>query len=194
VIEDIFAQAKKYHREMPREILAHQLSAESHRHRNMLLGGCATVLTTLMGTAVFTGLVSHFGLDGKSNPSINPFQVKGGIFLYGIVLVFSILAPVLSALHSFMHNAEDAASHQSSAVGYCRVHSLLTIFLAKYEPNTSPDKIDEALNAYDGIMKEYESTLAKSIPLHEAALDAADEAMGNPKKSKSAGKSSSPPA
>jgi len=178
LLNDIVRRAAEDQKRLPREIMAHRLSAEFHRHRNMVLGGWATVLTTLIGTAVFTGLVSQFGLDGKSKPAVNPFQVKGGIWLYGFVLFLSVLAPVIAALHSFMHNAQDAATHQASVAGYSRVLCRLTIFLAKYGPDTPPEKTDEALNAYDNIMKEYDSVLEKSLTLTTRAFEKADELMG----------------
>ena len=92
LLNDVLKKATEEQKMLPREILAHRVSAEFHRHRNMVLGGWATVLTTLIGTAVFTGLVSQFGLNGKSQGSVSPFEVTGGIWLYGFVLFLSALA------------------------------------------------------------------------------------------------------
>ncbi|MBZ5690049.1 MAG: hypothetical protein LAP86_34100 [Acidobacteriia bacterium] len=175
VVKTAAADQKKL---LPREIMAHRVSAEAHRHRNMLLGGVSTVLTTLVGTAVFTGLVSQFGLDGKGTTAINPFKGTGMIWVYGLVLLLSVMAPVITALHSFMHNAEDAATHQASVTGYSGVLSGLTLFLAKYGGgDTPPEKIDEALNEYDKIMKEHNSVLGKSLTLTKKAYRAADKVM-----------------
>ena len=181
-MNDVLTRAVEREKELPREIMAHRVSAEFHRHRNMVLGGWATVLTTLIGTGVFTGLVSRFGLDGKGTGPVNPFQGRGGILLFGVVLFLSMLAPVVAALHSFMHNAEDAASHQASVAGYSRVLCRLTIFIAKYGPDTPPEKTDEALNTYDNIMKEHASVLEKSLTLTTQAFVKADELMGAPPK------------
>jgi uncharacterized membrane protein len=179
LLNDVLKKAAEEQKMLPREIMAHRVSAEFHRHQNMVLGGLATVLTTLIGTAVFTGLVSQFGLNGKSQGSVNPFAVTGGIWLYGFVLFLSVLAPVVAALHSFMHNAEDAASHQASVAGYTRVECRLTIFLAKYCPETPPEKTDEALNAYESIMKERGSVLEKSLTLTTRAYEKADQLMAD---------------
>lgn len=179
MLNDVLKKATEEQKMLPREIMAHRVSAEFHRHRNMVLGGWATVLTTLIGTAVFTGLVSQFGLNGKSQSSANPFAVTGGTWLYGFVLFLSVLAPVVSALHSFMHNAEDAASHQASVGGYIRVECRLTIFLAKYGPDTPPEKTDEALNAYENIVKDRGSVLKKSLTLTKRAYEKADELMAD---------------
>ena len=179
LLNDVLKRAAEEQKMLPREIMAHRISAEFHRHRNMVLGGWATVLTTLIGTAVFTGLVSQFGLNGRSQGSVNPFAVTGGIWLYGFVLLLSILAPVIAALHSFMHNAEDAASHQASVAGYTRVECRLTIFLAKYSPDTPPEKTDEAMHAYESIMKERGSVLEKSLTLSTRAYEKADELMAD---------------
>jgi hypothetical protein len=71
----------------------------------------------------------------------------------------SILVPVIAALHAFMHNAEDAAKHQVSVAGYSGVLGRLRRFLTKYgDSGPQPEKIDEALTAYDEIMKEYNSS------------------------------------
>ena len=178
MLNDVVQKAKEHQEKLPREIMAHRVSAEYHRHRNMVLGGSATVLTTLVGTAVFTGLVSHFGLDGKTTNATNPFNTNGMVWLYGLVLLLSILAPVIAALHTFMHNAEDAAMHQASVAGYSGVLGDLTIFLARYgDSGPAPEKIDEALNEYDKIIKEYNSVLAKSLPLTEQAYRAAEKLM-----------------
>jgi hypothetical protein len=179
MLKDVIERASEDQKRLPWEIMAHRVSAEAHRHRNMVLGGWATVLTTLVGTAVFTGLVSQFGLDGKGANASNPFK-NGGMMtgLYVVVLFLSILAPVIAALHTFMHNAEDAAIHQASVAGYSGVLILLIIFLAKYGDSVPPpEKIDEALNEYDKIMKEYNSVLAKSLTLTKQAYRAAGELM-----------------
>ena len=102
---DIIKDAFESYEKMPREIMAHRVSAEYHRHMNMALGGLSTVLTTLVGTGIFTGLVSQFGLDGMGAIS-NPFNKDQGMrWLYWIVLSLSLLAPILAALHTFMHHA-----------------------------------------------------------------------------------------
>jgi hypothetical protein len=179
MLNAVIQRATEDQQKLPREIMAHRVSAEDHRRRNMLLGGSATVLTTLVGTAVFTGLVSQFGLDGKSANVTNPFASKGMIWLYGLVLFLSILAPVIAAFHTFRHDAEDAAMHQASVAGYSGVLGQLTIFLAKYGDSVPPpEKIDEALNEYDKIIKEFNSILARSLPLTHEAYRNADKLMG----------------
>jgi hypothetical protein len=172
----VLKRASDLEAQLPREIIAHKVSAEYHRHRNMVLGGCAVVLTTLVGTAVFTGLVSQFGLDGKGTTPKNPFSGPGIPWLYAAVLILSILAPVIAALHTFMHDAEDAATHLASVAGYSRVLSHLTIFLARYgESDPPPEKIDEALNEYDKITTDYDSVLGKSLTLTKRAYKSAEE-------------------
>jgi hypothetical protein len=178
MLNEIFKTAREDHTKLPHQIMAHRLSAEYHRHQNKILGGCATVLTTLIGTAVFTGLVSQFGLDPKSSATFNPFQDRSGHGLYSIVLFLSLFAPVVAALNSFMHHAEDAASHQVSAAGLSRVLCLLTIFLAKYHSDMPAERADEALDSYADIMKEYDEVLGRSLPLTKRAYKKADELTG----------------
>ena len=174
-MRDIFQRAKKSQEELPREIMAHRVSAEYHRHWNMALGGISTVLTTLVGTAIFTGLVSQLGLNGKGAIQ-NPFAGQGMACLYVVVIFLSISAPILAALHTFMHHAEDAATHRASVEGYADVLRRLTDFLAKYEgPDQAAQNKDEARKDYDDIMKEYNLVLGKSLTLTKKAYRDADK-------------------
>ena len=176
-MNDVFKRAREQQRSLPLEIMAHRVSAEAHRHWNMALGGLTTVLTTLVGTSIFTGLVSQFGLNGKGEVR-NPFAAQGMGWLYLIVLLLSISTPVLAALHTFMHHAEDASTHIASAAGYGEVLRRLTTFLAKYDgSNPAPEKRDKALKEYDDIIKEYNSVLAKSLTLTRKAYEAAKSHM-----------------
>jgi len=172
---NIFEMARKDHRQIPRLIEAHKLSAEYHRHWNMVLGGLSTVLTTFVGTAIVTGLVSQLGLDGKGEIRI-PLERQGIDYIYIMVIVLSISAPILAALHTFMHNAEDASAHTASVEGYANVKRRLTLFLAQYD-NSDPaaEKKDEALKEYDEIMKEHNAVLGKSISLTKKAYEKADK-------------------
>lgn len=175
---DVIQKATEEQEMLLLEIMAHRVSAEWHRHWNMVLGGLATVLTTVVGTAVFTGLVSQFGLDGKGTGAPNPFASKGMSCLYGLVLFLSILAPVIASLYTFMHHAEDAAMHQTSSAGYSDVLGQLTVFLARFSDSPLPtDQIDKALNEYAKITKERNSVLAKSLTLTKQAYRKADELM-----------------
>jgi hypothetical protein len=176
-MNDIFKSAKKYQEELPREVMAHKLSAEYHRHWNMALGGLSTVLTTLVGTAIFTALVSQLGLDGKGEIR-NPFAGQGMDWLYVIVMLLSIAAPILAAVHTFMHHAEDASTHRASVEGYANVLRRFTVFLAQYDDsNPAGEKRAEALKEYDEILKEYTSVLGKSLTLTEKAYTNADKML-----------------
>jgi hypothetical protein len=176
-MNEIITSAKKYQEYLPREIMAHRLSSEYHRHWNMALGGASTVLTTLVGSAIFTGLVSQLGLDGQGVIH-NPFEEGQGMgWLYMVALILSILAPILSALHTFMHHAEDASTHRASVEGYANVLRRLTIFLAGYDGSIPVAEKTEALKEYDEIMKEYNSVLGKSLTLTNKAYKDADEKL-----------------
>jgi len=179
-MKEIFEKARQDQKELPRLIMAHRLSAEYHRHRNMALGGLSTVLTTLVGTAIFTGLVSQFGLNGQGNIA-NPFiKAQGGqVILYLAVLLLALVAPILAALYTFMHDAEDTSTHWASVAGYANVLRRLTIFLAKYNDSSPAEEKNEALKEYDEIMKEYNSVLGKSITLTEKAFKNADKKLQN---------------
>lgn len=176
-MSEIFQRAKKSQEQLPREIMAHRVSAEYHRHLNMTLGGISTVLTTLVGTAIFTGLVSQLGLNGKGAIQ-NPFAGSGMASLYVVVIFLSISAPILAALHTFRHDAEDATTHRASVEGYADVLRRLTDFLAKYEESDqAAQRKDEARKDYDDIMKEYNLVLGKSLTLTKDAYKDADKLM-----------------
>lgn len=172
-MDDIFERARDDRARLPLEVMAHRLSAEYHRHRNMVLGGLSTVLTTLVGTAVFTGLVSQLGLTGEGELR-NPFAGEGMDWFYIAVVVLSVSAPIAAALHSFVHDAEDAATHKASAEGYANVMRRLTVFLARHDvPGLTPDGLRSAIQEYDEIMTEYTVVLGRSIPLTKSAYRAA---------------------
>src|ERR1041384_7965331 len=104
-MNEILTNATKYQDHITREAKAHYLSAEYHRHQHMFLGALATIVTALVGTGIFAGLVSQLGLEGKA-----PFSIpsSGLAWLYWVVALLSISAPVLTAFHTFLHHAEDA--------------------------------------------------------------------------------------
>ena len=176
MLNDVLRRASALQQLLPREIMAHRVSAEYHRHRHMKVGGLATIFTTLIGSSVFTALLGQFGLEGKVLKLVgNPFSGLGGTIVYFTVLILSIAAPVLAALNTFMHDSEDVASHAASVQGYAEVLSRLTVFLAKYI-DTSPAgaTMDEALKEYDEIMNKYNSVLG-NITLTERAYKKADK-------------------
>lgn len=182
-MNNIIKDAAEQQRQLPREIMAHRVSSEHHRHRHMVLGALATVLTTMVGTSVFTGLVSYFGLDGKGqshSPIESPFVHGGMMWLFFAVLLLSISAPIVAAWHTFLHDADDASTHKASAVGYAEVLRRLTSFVARHEtPSPTPEGEKEAIREYDDIMKQYNSVLEGSITLTKHAYKSADKLLAN---------------
>ncbi len=189
---DVFKSAMEIQTQLPREILAHTVSAEYHRRWNMRLGVLSTVLTTLVSTAIFTGLVSQLGLNGKGTIR-NPLTDHGMDWLYLIVIILSISAPIISALHTFMHHAEDASRLSASVEGYSSVLRRLTTFPTKYEgSNSAGDKKLEALKEYDEIMKEYNFVLGKRITITNHEYKKADKRLGTLERAESLGKRYTP--
>ena len=76
-----------------------------------------------------------------------------------------------------MHHAEDASTHRASVEGYANVLRRLTIFLAEYDDSNPTVEKNEALKAYDEIMKEYNSVLGKSLTLTKRAYKKADKKL-----------------
>ena len=166
---DLFKRAEELQEQvLPLEIMGHKVSAEYHRRRHMVFGGLATVLTTPIGTSVFTSLVSQFGLNGKAVKLENPFAGWGGPIIFYAVLILSTLTPIIAALRTFMHDSEDFASHWASVECYSEVLSRMNMFLAKYA-DSSPD----ALNEYGEIMDKCNSVLGRSLTITERAYEKA---------------------
>lgn len=173
-MNDILKKAEEYRKKVTKEASAHYLSAEYHRHQHMLLGAIATIITALVGTGIFAGLISQLGLEGKS-----PFTIPSGraAWLYLVVVLLSIAAPILTVLHTFLHNAEDAAKHRISATGYDHVVERFDLFFLRYADVDSADKKAEALKEYEDILKENYMVRANSLPMPEIAYKKAEEKL-----------------
>jgi hypothetical protein len=165
-MNNIFDDARTRKAEIRLQIIAHGLSAEFHRHRNMVLGGVSTVLTTFVGTTIFTELVSQLGLNGKGTIRIH----QGMDWFYLTVILVSISTPILAALHTFLHDLEDAVTHRASVEGYANVLNRLTVFLSTYDGSGPPaQNNDNVRKEYADIMKEYNSVEGKSLTLTNKA-------------------------
>ena len=174
-MNDILTNAKKYRDKITREAKAHYLSAEYHRHQDMFLGAIATIVTALVGTGIFAGLVSQLGLEGKS-----PFSIPSSslAWLYLIVALLSISAPVLTALHTFLHNAEDAQKHKASEANYNRVVQRLDIYLSRYaDLDSAAEKKEEALREFEDILKEYNIVRESSLTMPRKAYEDAEKKL-----------------
>jgi hypothetical protein len=185
-IEEIVEQVKVYRRDAIIAAEAHLASAEYHRSRDMRLGVAAILLSTLISTAVFSGIAKRFTLssDGKltqltpESGRLTKILVWGGFLSSSILLV---AAPTLTAVHKFMHNAEDAASHNVSSSRYDRLARQYDLFLAQYA-GAQASKRDEVIKALRDLDTQYGAAREKNITLTEEAKEDAGRIVANRQK------------
>jgi hypothetical protein len=175
VMKDIFDKAQEYRRLIRREATAHAVSAEYHRHKDMWLGLLMTTVATLVTTGIFTSLISQLQLDGNAPV---PLQLPRGwlLMVFLAVGVLSIAAPILTNLHTRLHDAADAASHNATAGRLRGVLNDVELFLLRY-PADSPGDRNEALDELKAIMATYSQILATSISMPAQAYRAADREL-----------------
>jgi hypothetical protein len=89
-MNDILTKAKEYWKLVATRAIAHEKSAEWHRHRGTKLGVAATVLSAVVSTAIFATVTSQLGLNGK----ITIPQGTSALLIYFVVSLLLILAPV----------------------------------------------------------------------------------------------------
>jgi hypothetical protein len=175
-MKDVLATAKEYWEVVAKRAIAHEKSAEWHRKRGAQLGIGATILSAVVGTAVFATITSQLGLDGKA--SITFPQGGMALLLYIIVFAPLILAPVLTGVHAYVNDPEQAEKHKRSWAGYYRLQQSIDLFLLKYaDANAQVDKREEAIKELEAISKEIQSLCDDSITLTSRAYADADEEM-----------------
>jgi MFS family permease len=96
----------------------------------MRLGIVATIVSALVGTALFAGLARQFGTDDKQ-PVLG--LTSGWLWLgFAIIALLSISAPVLTGLQTFLKYSEQAEKHKATAVSYDRLRQRLDVFLLRF--------------------------------------------------------------
>lgn len=175
-MKDVLATAKEYWKEVAKRAIAHEKSAEWHRKRGAKLGVGATIISAVVGTTIFATITSQLGLDGKA--SITFPQGGMALLLYIVIFAPLILAPVLTGVHAYVNDPEQAEKHKRSWAGYYRLQQRIDLFLLKYaDANAEGDKREEAIKELDAISKEIESLRDDSITLTHRAYADADEEM-----------------
>jgi hypothetical protein len=129
--------------EIKKRASAHEKCAEHHRSRDARLGGAAKFVSAIVGAGVFVGLVSKFGLDGRSG---SPLVSPGWEWLYWLVLTVSLTGPALTALQIQLHDADDVLQHRESFAAYRKLADDWERFLAR---NVSdPAETDRTLSEF----------------------------------------------
>jgi hypothetical protein len=175
-MQDVLATAKEYWKVVAKRAIAHEKSAEWHRSRGAQLGVGATILSAVVGTAIFATITSHLGLDGKA--SITFPQGGWALLLYIVVFAPLILAPVLTGVHTYVNDPEQAEKHKRCWAGYYRLQQRIDLFLLKYaDASAQGDKREEAIKELEAISKDIESLCDDSITLTSRAYADADKEM-----------------
>jgi hypothetical protein len=89
-------------------LYAHLATAEKNRRLNMAIGGCSVMLSAIVGTSVFSAL-------GKNSSK----------YLQILIGIISILAAVLTALHTFLNLSDQVNKHQMAGSGFAALHKQL---------------------------------------------------------------------
>jgi hypothetical protein len=176
-VDDIIAKAEEYRTLFSSLKIAHEKSAEWHRSLGEKLGGAEKGISTIVGTAIFVGVASLLGLNGKGTISIP--EGWGARVLYMLVLLFLISAPVLTALQMLRKDAEQSVAHRNSYASYGRLEQRIDIFLLTFATETDRK---EALKQLDEISKELESIRRQSIMLTKQAYKDAEQELARKKK------------
>jgi hypothetical protein len=160
-MKDIIEKVESYRNSARKDAIAHLVSAEAHRSKDMRLGAVGIILSTLVSTAVFTGLAKRFSIsDG----------VEGwGVVLAFVISAIVVAAPILTTVHKYMHDEADANSHNASAVRYDLLIRKYDLFLLEY--STADDsKRDQAIKMLHDLDAQYAAAREHNITLTDKAL------------------------
>jgi hypothetical protein len=173
-MKEVLATAEEYRKVVARRAIAHERSAEWHRKRGAKLGVSATILSAVVGTAIFATITSQLGLDGKA--SITFPQGGWAILVYLLVFAPLILAPVMIGVHTHVNDPEQAEKHKHSWAGYYQIQQRLDLFLLKYaDIGDQCDIKGEAIKELEVISMEIKDLCDESITLTSRAYRDADK-------------------
>jgi len=172
-MNNILKNANDRRKRVNRRAIAHELSAEFHRHRGVQIGILATVISAIVGSTVFVTLITRIGLDGKGTISV-PSKGWGWLAYVGFAFL-SVLAPVLIGLQTFLNHPGEAEKHTISSAEYYhlldRLDSLISLYPGEQLTGT---QIEAAEKEMADISNEIEKTHKKSIQLTKRAIRDAD--------------------
>jgi len=168
-MKDLIEKALVYQEFAATRSNAYYGMADFCRRSHMRLGVVATIASTLVGTAVFAGLATR----ANSNNSA-ALQSLGGWGLVGflIVALFSISAPVLTGLQTFLKYSEQAEKHKVTAVGYDLLRQRLDLFMLRFRDAPDASR-DAALKHLEEIVGEFGRIAEGSLTISDNVYDKA---------------------
>ena len=168
-MNDLYQKALDYREYAAIKSNAYYATANHHRRNHMRLGVIATIVSALVGTALFAGLATRFNVDGKQ-----PFAAPSGwaVFAFLIVAALSIASPILTGLQTFLKYAEQAEKDRSTAVGYDNLRQRLDLFMLRLNGTPEADR-PTALKELTEIVDEFHSISQNSGIIPDRVYDAA---------------------
>jgi len=172
-MSDILKDADDYRKQAHMRAVAHELSAEYHRHRGVQIGAIAKVISAIVGSTVFVIVITRLGLDGKGTISV-PSQGWAWLAYIGFALL-SILAPVLTGLETYLNDPKQAEQHMDTSADYYHLRQRFGSFISRYEgANLMDANREDARKELDDIYNDMSENQKKSISLTaDAKKDAA---------------------
>jgi hypothetical protein len=154
--EDILSKARDFWKFSIVQGNAHYLASETFGARNRWLGIPVTIMTAVVGTAIFATL-------SRAN-TIQWLAIATGML--------SITAAVLSSLQTFLRFSELSAAHKNAGTSYDEVRRALDLFFLRF--GREPDR-EAAIKRLEEISKNLDA-IAKAAPtIPDRIYDAANK-------------------
>jgi hypothetical protein len=169
-MQDLIDKAAIYQEYAATLANAHFSMADYCRRNHLRLGVLATSISTLVGTAVFAGLVTQLRIADNQTG----LQALRGwlLFSYLVVALFSVSAPVLTGLQTFLKYSEQAEKHKATATAYSRLRQQVDIFRLRLTGESQMDR-PSAFKEFQDIVSEFGVVAENSPPLPDRVYDAA---------------------
>lgn len=130
---------------------AHEVSAESHRKRGMILNVVEIVLSAAVGTTIVAAAMSH----GESR----------SVLYLGLGFIV-IAQPLIARLNAFLSNPVHVERHNRSSAAYYALNRLIALQLVDPDTTTA----DKLRRLVDKVNREFSEISAAGIPLTLRAL------------------------
>jgi hypothetical protein len=163
-----------------RRAIGHEFAANHHRRRGVQFGIAATVVSSIVGSAIVAKISTTLTEVGGGTILAHP---EGWTRLaYVAVGLLSILAPVLTGLQAFLRHPEQTAKHTSSSAEYDRLSKRLAAFIDRYGGRElSETEGENGLKEWQEISNDKERILKDAIALTPRALQKADTELTKPR-------------
>ena len=154
--QDMLATAEDYRHYAQKKSNAHYRMSERAKSRHNTLGIPVTVLTAIVGTAIFATI---------NSPTQNFWiQVAAGLL--------SLTAAVLAALQTFFNFSDVAAQHKDAAASYEAVRHQLDWFLLSYSTWGDASTLEVPLKELRAVASQIDEIAKKSPGVPDSVYDA----------------------